>query len=171
MTRPESATVTDVSITTLPPAPLHALEIWSDPHGVATRFAAAFGGALPPLGGSLQAGGLTLIRYEPTVWLVEGDVAPLAPELGEDGALTAIGGGLVRVRLSGSGWRDLLGYGGQFDAFAPAFGVGSSAATVIDHVGVRLWVESADACIAYVPASFSAALVHFWQEMAVLVGA
>lgn len=161
--------MTDVTIETLPPAPLHALEIWSDPRGVSARFVAAFGADLPVLGQSAQIGGLTVIRYEPTVWLVEGDVAALEPVLGEDGALTAIGGGVVRVRLSGPGWRDLLSYGGQFDAFAPAFGPGSSAATVIDHVGVRLWVESDAACIAYVPVSYAEALVHFWQEMAVLV--
>lgn len=163
--------MTDVAITTLPPAPLHAFEIWSDPHGVAGRFAAAFGAYLPALGTSVQAGGLTLIRYEPTVWLVEGDASTLAAVLGDDGALTAIGGGLVRVRLSGSGWRELLSYGGQFDAFAPTFAPGSSAATVIDHVGVRLWVENADSCVAYVPASFGAALVYFWHEMAALVRA
>lgn len=171
MTRPGNAIVTEVAITTLPPAQLHALEVWCDPHGVSARIAAAFGSGLPATGCSVQAGALTLIRYEPTVWLVEGDAAALEPLLGGDGALTAIGGGIVRVRLSGPGWRDLLSYGGQFDAFAPAFGVGRSAATVIDHVGVRLWVESADACIAYVPASFASALVHFWEEMAVLVRA
>jgi heterotetrameric sarcosine oxidase gamma subunit len=107
---------------------------------------------------------LRLIRYEPTVWLVEGDATALPAILGEDGALTAIGGGVVRVRLSGPGWRTLLMEGGVFDAENAAFASGCSAATTIDHVAVRLHVVSEEMCDAYVPASFSAGLVHFWQD-------
>lgn len=162
--------MTDTRITVLPPAPLHAMELWSRPEAVAERIAAALGLALPPRNRSATGAGLTLIRVEPTVWLVEGDPAPLAPLLDEDGALTAIGGGQVRVRLSGPGWRRLLMEGGFFDAESPAFAAGCSAATVIDHVGVRLHVESADGCLAYVPASFAAALVHFWEEALPLIG-
>jgi heterotetrameric sarcosine oxidase gamma subunit len=83
--------------------------------------------------------------------------------LGDDGALTAIGGGVVRVRLSGAGWRALLMEGGVFDAEDPSFAPGCSAATIIDHVNVRLHVVADDACIAYVPASYSADLLHFWN--------
>ena len=56
--------------------------------------------------------------------------------------------------------------GGVFDAEDPAFSVGCSAATIIDHVNVRLHVVSDDACDAYVPLSFSAGLLHFWKEAA-----
>ncbi len=156
--------MTDVTITVLPAAPLHAFEIWSSPSEVAARFAAGTGFALPATGRSAGSDGLRLIRYEPTVWLVEGDATPLAAILGEDGALTAIGGGVVRVRLSGPSWRELLMEGGVFDAESPRFAPGCSAATMIDHVAVRLHVVAEDACDAYVPASFSAALVHFWKE-------
>jgi sarcosine oxidase gamma subunit len=45
----------------------------------------------------------------------------------------------------------------------PAFATGCSAATIIDHVAVRLHVMSDDACDAYVPASFIAGLVRFWE--------
>jgi heterotetrameric sarcosine oxidase gamma subunit len=83
--------------------------------------------------------------------------------LGENGSLTHIGGGIVRVRLSGEGWRTLLMEGGMFDAESPTFAPGSSAATIIDHVSVRLHVVSDDACDVYVPASFSAGLVRFWE--------
>ena len=150
----------------LPAAPLHALEIWSNASAVATRFEAATGFALPRLGTSGGSDALRLIRVEPTVWLVEGDAGGLTRPLGDDGALTAIGGGIVRVRLAGAGWRTLLMDGGMFDAESPAFAPGCSAATIIDHVAVRLHVVSAGACDAYVPASFSAGLVHFWRQAA-----
>jgi heterotetrameric sarcosine oxidase gamma subunit len=161
--RREHAIVTDLTITRLAPAPLHALEIWSNPHEVAARMA-ALGVFLPALGKSATCSGMTLIRFEPTVWLVEGDVAALGPVLGEDGALTAIGGGIVRVRIAGAGWRRLLMEGGFFDAESPGFATGCSAASIIDHVALRLWVESDYACVVYVPASYAAGLVRFWED-------
>ena len=155
--------MTDLTITQLPAAPLHAFEIWSNAPAVAERFKAAVGFELPMIGRSSGTDVLRLIRHEPTVWLVEGDVGRLPDILGEDGALTAIGGGIVRVRLSGKGWRTLLMEGGVFDAESPAFAAGCSAATVIDHVAVRLHVVSEDACDAYVPLSFSRELMKFWE--------
>ena len=100
--------MTDVTISALPAAPLHVLEIWSNPAEVANRFEGVTGFALPPAGRSDGSDALRLIRFEPTVWLVEGDASALPDILDENGALTAIGGGLVRVRLSGPGWRSLL---------------------------------------------------------------
>ena len=155
--------MTDVTITALPAAPLHALEIWSNPAEVAQRFKATTGFALPPSGRASGSDALRLIRFEPTVWLVEGDASALPAILGEDGALTAIGGGIVRVRLSGPGWRSLLMEGGVFDAETPGFAPGCSAATIIDHVNVRLHVESVDECIAYVPSSYAADMIQFWK--------
>ncbi len=158
--------MTDVTITALPAAPLHAFEIWRNPVAVAKRFKAATGFALPPTGHSDGTDALRLIRFEPTVWLAEGDPAALPVILGEDGALTAIGGGIVRVRLSSPGWRSLLMEGGVFDAESPDFAPGCSAATLIDQVAVRLHVESAEACIAYVPLSYAADMIHFWETAA-----
>ena len=155
--------MTEAAITVLPAAPLHALEIWSNPAQVAQRFEAAFGDRLPASGSSLQRADFLLIRYEPTVWLAEGNIGRLAEILGADGSLTAIGGGIVRVRLGGAGWRRLLMEGGVFDAESTDFAAGCSAATLIDHVGVRLYVESDDACLAYVPLSYAHDLVHFWN--------
>jgi heterotetrameric sarcosine oxidase gamma subunit len=166
MTPQGNAIVTDVTISTLPAAPLHALEIWSNATAVAKQFETATGFALPAMGRSAGSDALRLIRYEPTVWLVEGDASAVPAILGDDGALTAIGGGIVRVRLSGEGWRTLLMEGGVFDAENPAFGPGCSAATIIDHVAVRLHVVSDEACDVYVPASFSAGLMHFWEQAA-----
>jgi heterotetrameric sarcosine oxidase gamma subunit len=159
--------VTEATITILPAAPLHAFEIWSAPAAVAARFQAATGFALPHMGRSAGSDALRLIRYEPAVWLVEGDATALPAILSDDGALTAIGGGIVRVRLSGPGWRGLLMEGGVFDAESPLFAPGCAAATIIDHVAVRLHVVSEEACDAYVPASFSAGLVHFWRGVLV----
>ncbi len=158
--------MTDLAITELPAAPLHALEIWSDPSEVAKRFAKAYGAILPAAGSSLQLPSMQLIRYEPTVWLVAGEICGLAEILGFDGSLTAIGGGLVRVRLSGAGWRSLLMEGGVFDAESTDFVAGCSAATVIDHVNVRLLVESDDACLAFVPLSYAHDMIHFWTVAA-----
>ena len=158
--------MTSVTMTLLPAAPLHVFEIWSNPAAVAERFKAATGFALPATGTSGGNDTLRLIRFEPTVWLVEGDISALSDILADDGALTAIGGGTVRIRLSGAGWRTLLMEGGVFNAEDPAFSAGCSAATIIDHVNVRLHVVSEDVCDAYVPLSFSADLLHFWKEAA-----
>ncbi len=153
-----------LTITRLPAGSLHALEIWSNARSVAKRFEAATGFVLPPLGRSGGNDTLRLIRYEPTVWLVAGDASALVAILAEDGAITAIGGGIVRVRLSGNSWRRLLMEGGVFDAESPAFQAGCSAATIINHVGVRLHVVSEDVCDVYVPSSFSDGLLHFWEN-------
>ncbi len=158
--------MTEVTISAVPAAPLHAFEIWSSPALVAKRFEAATGFALPRSGHSSGSDALRLIRFEPAVWLIEGDITGLADVLGEDGALTAIGGGIVRVRLSGPGWRSLLMEGGVFDAETPSFAPGCSAATIIDHVNVRLHVTSGDACTVYVPLSYAADMIHFWETSA-----
>jgi heterotetrameric sarcosine oxidase gamma subunit len=161
-----SAIVADLTISTLPTAPLHALEIWSNPAAVAKRFEAVTGFALPALRQSNGNDTVLLIRYEPTVWLVDGEVGALPAILGDDGALTAIGGGITRIRLSGPGWRTLLMEGGVFDAESATFAPGCSAATIIDHVNVRLHVVSRDICDAYVPSSFAKGLLHFWNMAA-----
>jgi heterotetrameric sarcosine oxidase gamma subunit len=163
---PGIAIVTDTTVTALPAAPLHAFEIWSNPPAVADRFKAAMGSALPAIGQSLKLPAMQLIRFEPTVWLVEGDIDGLAEVLGTDGSLTAIGGGVVRVRLTGPGWRSLLMEGGVFDAESAAFTTGCSSTTLIDHVNVRLLVEGEDSCLAYVPLSYAHDMKHFWQVAA-----
>ena len=142
------------------------LEIWSNPLAVLGRFEQAFGSFFPVSGSSLQLPDRLLIRFEPTVWVVEGEITGLAEVLGSDGSLTAIGGGLVRVRLSGAGWRSLLMEGSVFDAESNDFAPGCSAVTVIDHVNVRLFAESDDACLAYVPLSYAHDMIRFWTAAA-----
>jgi sarcosine oxidase gamma subunit len=158
--------VTDIAITLRPASPLHALEIWGNPVAVATRFEAKNGFALPAMGRSAGTQTLLLIRYEPTVWLVEGDVSTLRDILADDGAITAIGGGIACIRLAGKSWRTLLMEGGVFDAESPGFAPGCSATTIIDLVNVRLHVVSEDSCDAYVPLSYRDGLLHFWKEAA-----
>ncbi len=158
--------MTKVAVTVLAEAPLHALEIWSAPAAVAGRFKAETGFSLPPMGRSGRNDTVRLIRVEPTVWFVEGDVGRLPAILGDDGAVTEIGGGIVRVCLSGPGWRRLLMESGVFDAETTEFGAGHAASTIIDHVNVRLHVVTADRCEAYLPRSFSAALIEFWEKTA-----
>ena len=96
MILPGNAIVIDVTISTLPAAPLHALEIWSNAQAVAKRFQKAAGFGLPPMGQSAGNAAARLIRFEPTVWLVEGDVTGLEPVLGEV---------LHRPDVEGVGWR------------------------------------------------------------------
>ena len=151
--------MTDLTIEQLGRAPLHVLELWGDPAPAAKRLAKALGHGLPTSG---RAEG-TVLRLSPTTWMVAGDVAALKAALGDGGALTPVGGGYERLRLSGPKWRSLLMEGGLFDAESPAFGTDSVVTTLIEHVTVTLRVESDAACLAYVPASHAADLLHFWQ--------
>ena len=151
--------MTDVTIEPLGRAPLHVLELWGDPAAAARHLAKALGHDLPQAGRAEGA----VLRLSSTTWLVDGDVAALRTALGDDGALTAVGGGVVRVRLSGPGWRSLLMEGGLFNAESTAFGPDSVATTLIEHVTMTLRVESEAACLAYVPASHAEDLLHFWN--------
>lgn len=146
---------------------VHALELWD--RAAADRLAVVLGFTLPPPRRAAGDASLVAIRVEPAVWLLDGPaLVPEAVEvaLGDGGALTAIGGGLVRVRLSGTGWRALLTADGVFDAENPDFDAGSVAATIIAHVAVRLHVVDDMTCDAYVPASYATGLIHGWAEAA-----
>jgi heterotetrameric sarcosine oxidase gamma subunit len=148
-----------VTIEKLGHAPLHVLELWGDPKAAAKRIAKALGHDLPAIG---RAQG-NVLRLSPTTWLVTGDIAALREALGDGGALTPTGGGYERVRLSGPAWRSLLMEGSLFDAESAEFAIDCVVTTPIDHVAVTLRVESENACLAYVPASHAADLLHFWQ--------
>lgn len=154
--------MTDVTIETLPPAPLHRLELWGDPVPTAARLAKTLGHPLPAAG---RAQG-DLLRCGPTTWMVEDDVSALEATLGDGGALTPIGGGFIRVRLSGPAWRSLLMEGGLFDFESPAFGPDSVTTTLVEHVTLTVRVIDSDSCLVYVPTSHSADLLHFWQVSA-----
>lgn len=159
--------MTELTISTLDPMPMAVLELWGVPAPTAKRLAKALGHALPKAG---RAEG-RVMRLGPTTWLIEGEHADLAGPLGEGGALTEVGGGYARVRISGAGWRELLMEGGLFDAESADFATDCVATTLIEHVTVTLRVESEASCLAYVPASQAADLLHFWLQVRVLVQA
>lgn len=152
-----------------PAGALWALELWTDDAAVKARLAEALGFSLPAPGRAAGDAARFALRQAPTVWWIGGerlDRAATLAALAGDGALTAIGGGLRRVRLGGPAWRALLMIGGVFDAESPAFAAGCVASTVIEHVQVRLHVLAEDACDAYVPASHAEDLLHHWRQAA-----
>lgn len=156
-----------VTIDVASAAGVHAMEIWG--RDAVDRLTARLGFALPPAGRTAGDDGLRAIRVEPATWLLDGanlDPARIAQALGDDGALTAIGGGLVRVRIGGPDWRALLMADGLFDAEDPAFGPLCAAATLIAHVAVRLHVIDDQTCEAFVPASFATGLLSSWSRTA-----
>ncbi len=71
--------------------------------------------------------GIRHIRVEPRRWWLfdAADRADaVAAQVGDAGALAAIGGGLMRATLTGPGWRALLTIGGLFDSEHAGFGPG-----------------------------------------------
>lgn len=165
MIRKGRAIVTEVTLDEA--GPIHALELWDAAGGDA--IAAALGHALPAAGRSAGIEGRRVLRQQPLVWLLDGagfDPAAIALALGPHGALTAIGGGLMRARLSGPGWRAVLMHDGVFDAEQAAFGPGCTAATIIAHVAVTLHVIAEGQCEVLVPASYAEPLVAGWRRVA-----
>jgi heterotetrameric sarcosine oxidase gamma subunit len=146
---------------------LWALALWGGGAAAQARVAKALGCRLPAPGRAAGDAGRFALRLEPALWWIGGaelDAAAIETALAGDGALTAIGGGVRRVRLTGPGWRGLLMIGGVFDAEAPAFAPGCVASSLIEHVQVRLHVVAEDACEAYVPASHAEDLLQFWER-------
>jgi heterotetrameric sarcosine oxidase gamma subunit len=160
-----------VTIDAASAAHVHVVEIWDA--DAAARLAGSLGFPLPPPGRTAGDERLRAIRVEPMAWLLDGpQLVPvaIAETLGEGGAITAIGGGLVRVRITGPAWRALLMTDGVFDAEDPTFSAGCAAATVIAHVAVRLHVIDAEICEVFVPASFADGLIHSWSDSARTIG-
>jgi heterotetrameric sarcosine oxidase gamma subunit len=174
MIRPERATVLErpddrLPIVVSPPETLLALEIWGDQAVVEHRL----GAALPPSCRSATSGSRRLLWWEPGIWILRTTVEDraaleplLAPAVGDEGAVTDLSGGFIRIRISGRHWRDLLMIGGVFDAESPSFGPGSIAGTVIHHMPVRLDVVSEGAVDAYVPPSYADDLLDHWRRSA-----
>jgi heterotetrameric sarcosine oxidase gamma subunit len=151
----------------LEPAALIAFDLWSDVDAARGRIGAALGGALPGLGRSGDlAGGWRAIRVEPSVWWLTGplgdldaQMARLEAAIGGDGAATDLSGGFARVAVSGDDWRAPLMIGGVLDAEDPAFGAGSTAGTILHHIGVRHDVVADRLVHIHVAPSYAADLV------------
>ncbi len=158
-----------LTIEVQPPECLLALELWGDRAGVEARL----GAPLPLPGKSADAGERRVLWWEPGIWLVRAGAEArtalertVAEALVAEGAVTDLSGGFVRIRLSGSLWRELLMIGGVFDAESPTFGPGSVAGTVIHHMPVRLDVVSQETADAYVPPSYAEDLMEHWTHAA-----
>ena len=115
--------------------------------------------------GAPELHGVHAMQVEPRRWwLIEaGDKTQAITEaLGHKGAITPIGGGLMRATLIGPGWRSQLMISGVFDAENPDFKPGDCAATLIGHVCVWIDVISNETAHVYFAASLRAAIEHLW---------
>lgn len=109
---------------------------------------------------------VTALQVEPRRWwLIDpgGQLAAIEQMLGDKGALTAIGGGLVRATLIGPQWRSQLMISGLFDAENLSFKPGDCAATLIHHTQVLINAISAREAHVYFAASIAADMRHLWQ--------
>ena len=109
--------------------------------------------------------GVLAIQVEPRRWwLVDAGrkIDVITTALGENGAITPIGGGLMRATLTGPGWRSQLMISGVFDAENPGFKPGDCAATIIGHVSVWIDVISDETAHVYFAASLRTAIDHLW---------
>ena len=109
--------------------------------------------------------GTTALQVEPRRWwLIDPgeNLAVIAQLLGDNGALTAICGGLVRATLTGPGWRAQLMISGLFDAENPLFKPGDCAATLIHHTQVWIHAISEREAHVYLSASLVEDIKHLW---------
>ena len=148
MIRKGHAIVTDphVSISIAPAADVVVLDMWGD--------------------GAPLLHGVRAIQVEPRRWwLVDaGDkIQAITEALGDKGAITPIGGGLIRATLTGPGWRSQLMISGVFDAENPAFKPGDCAATIIGHVSVWIDVISDETARVYFAASLRGDMEQLWS--------
>jgi sarcosine oxidase gamma subunit len=107
------------------------------------------------------------VQVEPRRWwLIDAaqHTPAIAAHIADRGALSPIGGGLIRATLTGLGWRALLSVSGWFDSENPVFGPGQIAATTIHHVPVWIAPISDTACEVYLPSSYAASLADLWTR-------
>ena len=147
MIRKGRAIVTDphVSISIAPAGDVVVLDMWGE--------------------GAPTLHGVRAMQVEPRRWwLVDpgSKIGAITTALGDKGAITPIGGGLMRATLTGSGWRSQLMISGVFDAENPSFKPGDCAATIIGHVSVWIDVIGAESAHVYFAASQRMALEHAW---------
>ena len=116
--------------------------------------------------GAPKLHGIHAMQVEPRRWwLVDaGDkIEAITEALGDKGAITPIGGGLMRATLTGPGWRSQLMISGVFDAENPGFKPGDCEATIIGHVSVWIDVISAETAHVYFAASLRGDMEQLWS--------
>ena len=148
MIRKARAIVTDpdVSISIAPAGDVDVLDMWGD--------------------GDPLLHGVHAMQVEPRCWwLIDvGDkIQAITETLRENGAITPIGGGLMRATLTGPGWRSQLMISGVFDAENPGFKPGDCAATIIGHVSVWIDVISDETARVYFAASLRGDMEQLWS--------
>lgn len=135
----------DVTITFMPAGAIIVLDRWDDQQP--------------------DVRGVAALQVEPRRWwLIDpGEkLAAVEQMLGDKGALTAIGGGLMRAVLKGPGWRAQLMISGLFDAEDPSFKPGDCAATLIHHTQVWIHAISEREAHVYLSASLLGDIKHLW---------
>ena len=139
-----------VAFTMAPAGDVIALDLWD---------------ATPPE----MATGVRMLQVEPKRWwLIDASAQSdaLSDRIGDHGALTPIGGGLMRATLTGPGWRALLTISGCFDVEDPVFAPGKVAATILHHVPVWIAPTGTATCEVYLANSYAPTLVDLWSRSA-----
>jgi len=149
-----------------PAGALLALDLWDADNDLAA--AQALGMALPEPGRSAAGALGTVLRVGPRRWWLDGaGFAPgaIVSGLNGTGVVTPVGGGLVRVQLSGARWREVIMASGLIDAEDPGVGPGSVAITALHHARSVLHVRAAALCDVYLPASYAEHCLSAWRDM------
>jgi heterotetrameric sarcosine oxidase gamma subunit len=156
-----SALNPEVTVTACAPEALLRLDLWTGPAD----------GVLPNVGHALDAFQGRLIGIEPAAWLLRAPMPQeseagtwLAGLAGDHGAVIVLTGGLVRFRLEGARWRELLTINAVFDVENPAFAPGSVAATILNHAAIWIDVVTDAAADVYCLPSYSEHLATGWRH-------
>ncbi len=166
MMPPGIATVIDFAITPITDRAIFRLALWNK--APALRIA---GAALPAPCRAITSGDLRILWLEAGHWLITcptatatETAASIAAQIGDNGTLVEVGGALAGRQLRGGGWRELLMFGGVFDAESPGFAPGCVARTVMHHASLLIDVVADDHVNAYVPASYAEDFFPFWES-------
>lgn len=150
-----------VTVTGCAPEALLRLDLWTGP----------LADALPAVGQAVDMPEGRLLGIEPTAWLLRAPPAHeseagawLAGLAGDHGAVIVLTGGLVRFRLEGARWRELLTINAVFDVENPAFAPGSVAATILNHAAIWIDVVTDAAADVYCLPSYSEHLATGWRH-------
>lgn len=139
--------------------------------GKAAALAAAlkkdFGIALPGMGQSASARGLTMVGVQPDSWLAvqpggQGLASRLDAKLGKLAMVTSLSHGRTLMRIAGPRAREVLSKGTAVDLHPAAFKPGMAAATQIGHVSVTIACTGADSFDLITLSTFAAG---FWDGL------
>jgi heterotetrameric sarcosine oxidase gamma subunit len=147
---------------------LIAVDLWAYAEAAKARLSETLGGALPALRHSAPLeGGWRAIRVEPTAWWLTGPLADLKGKMARLEAALAVDGGAIdltgaftTITVRGAAWRELLMFGGVFDAEGADFGPGRTAGTLLHHASVRYDVIDHDEVRILAAPSYAEDLLH-----------